>query len=172
MKFGRLALMLVSGLVAVGCKTAVIDGTGGAASTSVATSTTTAKSSTATGVAAECATLPCFDDDMVDGNDCLSCSQTTGECKLEAETCGTNPECGAFVDCFTACPVDDPMTPADEELACLCTDDGTGKCKSPSEPGTCVGDHPDGVNDYVSLVTCVLGDGGENPGACGAVCEQ
>lgn len=173
MRFGLLASVL-TGLAALvaGCKTAVIDGTGGSSSTS-ASKSTTANSSTATGAPADCSTLPCFDDDQVDGNDCLSCSQTTGPCKEESDTCSANAECTAFVACFSACPVDDPMTPEiDEELACLCTDDGTGHCDPASMPGTCVGDHATGVKDYLSLITCVLGDDAGEGGACSVVCEQ
>lgn len=176
MRFGLLASLLTflaCGLVA-GCKTAIIDGSGGSTSTTSTSDAATTHASASTGAPADCATLPCFDDDEIDGNDCLSCSQTTGPCKDEANTCSANDECGAFVACFTACPADDPMTPeVDEEFACLCTDDGTGHCDPASMPGTCVGDHPMGIKDYLSLVTCVLGDAdaGES-GACSAVCEQ
>lgn len=182
MKSKLLGLVLVGGLFAVGCKVSVVDdGVGGTGSTSSSTkasssstkAATTGGMTTTTGMQVDCSTLPCSDMDMDNTNDCLSCSQTIGNCTVETQTCNDNAECGAFLDCLNACPDDDPATPADENLACVCTPNAAGDaCDSMNQPaGTCVGDHMGGINDYIALADCVVGDGMVD-GECTTACAQ
>lgn len=181
MKSKLLGLVLVGGLFAVGCKVSVVDdGVGGTGSTSSSTkasssstkaATTTGGMTTTTGMQVDCSTLPCSDMDMDNTNDCLSCSQTIGACVSENETCGANAECGAFLDCLNACPDDDPATMADENLDCVCANDGT-TCTNLTTAGTCTGDHQGGIQDYIALADCVLGDGMGTDGECTTACPQ
>lgn len=149
------------------CKTPIVDGSGGAAATATTNTSLTATTST---VAPGCGSLPCQDADMEPANDCISCSQTTGLCIADAQSCLENRECGAFIDCVNACPDDDPGTMADENFDCLCANDGM-TCTG-ATLGTCVGDHQAGIDDYRSLVTCVLGDSMGNDGECGLTCSE
>lgn len=182
MKFKALGLVLVGGLFVVGCKVSVVDGAGGSGSTTTTGSkmttttgskmaTTTTGASMSTGMQVDCSTLPCSDSDMDPSNDCLGCSQTMGLCVGETQTCNDNAECGAFLDCLNLCPDDDPSTTADENLDCICANDGMA-CVQMQPAGTCVGDHMGGIQDYLALADCVLGDGMGNDGECGLVCAQ
>jgi hypothetical protein len=161
-----------SSLWALGFSVAVVAGCDDATSGSGGEGSTSSNKSTTASVMPNCTALPCTDTDMDDTNDCVSCSQRAGKCTGQLSACGGNKECVAFFDCSKACPVDDPKTQDDENLACLCTvDPGSGGCKKPSDAGTCAGDHPNGTDAYFALVTCVLGDletgmGGECSGVC------
>lgn len=179
MKFKALGMVLVGGLFMVGCKVTVVDGAGGSGTTSSTTTKTSSSSTKATtgasmttsGMTVDCSTLPCSDMDMDTTNDCLSCSQTIGNCQVETQTCNDNAECGAFLDCLNTCPEDDPSTMNDENLDCLCANDGT-TCTDLTTAGTCTGDHQAGIQDYIALADCVLGDGMGNDGECGLVCNN
>lgn len=116
-----------------------------------------------------CGSLPCSDRDQDPSNDCLSCSQTQGQCVSETQSCIDNPECGAFIDCLEMCAEDDPVTMEDENFDCICVNDGT-KCASTQPAGTCVGDHMGGVTNYIALSDCVYGDGNGNDGECTLAC--
>jgi hypothetical protein len=172
MKFKALGLVLAGGLMLVGCKLTVVDGGGGSTSTTSTTGSKMTTSSTSTGTTTgttttgggDCGTLGC--------TDCQNCAQDPGgECNSLATTCDGNAECGAFLDCVDACPADDASTPdVDENFDCLCTNDGSS-CTANQMAGTCVGDHPDGVDDASALFGCVLGDDTTNPPTAG-VCSQ
>jgi hypothetical protein len=75
---------------------------------------------------------------------------------------GGNAECCAIADCSAACP--DPAVDPAGNLDCFCTNDGTN-CVEEQMPGTCLGDHPNGLEDYAGVVQCIIGD--TCPTSCG-----
>jgi hypothetical protein len=192
---GSVLLGLALGSVALGSgcgnEIEVVSGTGGASSSSHATTKSSSSSSkvsssvssssfnvsstygvgpsSSTGPA-PCADLPCTDQDTDPYDDCVSCSQTIGQCAFEGQTCSQNLECTALADCIAACPGDDPATMVNENLACICTSNDGTSCDVPSEPGTCIGDHNEGVDDYINVAYCVYGDGSADSGECGSAC--
>lgn len=190
MKFKLLAMVALCGVFAVGCKTSGGDtdgsggggtgggGTGGSGNVTVGTTTS--------GMVGTCDDLGvCEGDGMDPASGCFECSiigdDTTAvdggacvedylACFGQAGDCSDgNPDCCAFDDCATACPDDDPATATvDENLECLCTPDTTDPtvCAATSMPGTCIGDHPTGTEDYLTFLFCVVGD----TGVCAVSC--
>lgn len=192
-----LGLALGAGAAGAGCANEIVivdDGSGGAtstttkssssstkvssnASTTVSSSSFNVSSTYGTGPSSSTGPYPCNqipvcqDDDMDPFNDCVTCSQQMGACQFDAQTCSQNPECNAFVACLSSCPEDDPATMQNEALDCICTSSDGFSCDEPSEPGTCLGDHEAGLQDYISMAYCVWGDGSDpSTGECGSVC--
>ena len=177
LRWGALAILAFAGSA---CATAAADGSvGGAggggdvgpstaahgsstthAATASVTSTQVASSSQAAGPATTtgsgpstssggttCGSLPC--------DQCQSCALSPGgDCITQWNACAANSECGAFMNCISACPFDDPNTPGDEQLDCICSNDGT-TCDGNLTPGTCIGDHSSGMNDYSAVGECI-----------------
>jgi len=93
-----------------------------------------------------------------------------GACTGPAGTCQSNPDCANFLACVSNCPADDPATQTNENLDCLCENDGSA-CTALDAAGTCTGDYQNGISDYIDLATCVNGDDttdGECTQACAA----
>lgn len=94
-----------------------------------------------------------------DGLDCGSCQNCAlapgGPCEPEWNACNANSECIGLLDCMSACPVDDPSTVANEELDCICSNDGNN-CDGNLTTGTCFGDHSAGMNDYSLVGDCIF----------------
>jgi hypothetical protein len=97
------------------------------------------------GVGGDCSFV-CTCYDVVDCDNCVAEAQSPGgPCETETNVCAANEECVAFSVCL-------------------------GECEDSDCGSECAEDHPDGVDDYLALYTCVLGDDGVG-GACGPTCS-
>jgi hypothetical protein len=198
MKFKLLAMTALCGVFAVACGKSSSDtsssgggdsGGGGVGGSSNVT--TASMNNTTTGAQLSCAeTFPntCGGDGMTAG--CLDCALTddptvasdAGVCLDSYETCfgtdpatacgtGGDPACCSFVDCLNACPADDPATAdVDENLNCICTNDGTQCTMDQTDPNTCLGADGglQGAQEYIAIIDCLFGQDGMS-GTCGTV---
>src|SRR5205085_3434934 len=94
-----------------------------ATSTSGGGNTTSASTVAASGPSTGTGATVC---DSLDCGSCQNCAFAPGAaCASTFDACMANAECMAFGDCINACPFDDPNTPANEELDCICSNDGS-----------------------------------------------
>jgi hypothetical protein len=124
-------------------------GTGGASSSSSTGQGGSPTTSTGTGGAA-CDTGVAGDYGAGDPVciSCLECSATS-VCAAEYAPCqfGTNAPCDVFLNCAADCSAQ-----CGRQQPCL--DDCLGQGASGAIPGTCMGDHPAGFDEYASFLAC------------------
>jgi hypothetical protein len=123
----------------------------------------------------------CSGDGVDPSSGCLECAVIGdastavdgGTCQDEYITClgtddlctGGNQACCDMVTCLNSCP--DATIDPDGNLDCSCTNDGTSCLPIEDQlPGTCLGDHPNGYNDYLNVISCIFLD------TCSFSCQQ
>lgn len=187
MKFKILAGLALSTVAIAACKVDVIDdagGFGGSAdtvttattgatkATTAATNATTAatnvsvNASTTTGGPVACADIPvCSDMDMDDTNDCIGCA-VANDCSAEVQACAANMDCVAMDTCVNDCPSDNPATPENEFVDCLCTSADGMTCDAMQPATTCVGQHEEGANLWFPYNNCLFATCADGGGPC------
>lgn len=85
--------------------------------------------------------------DALDGG---ACSEAYFTCLGQDGGCGNGEPCCAFLDCADACQ----NLPEQEMFDCICANDGMS-CLQDQPPGSCFGDHPEGVQRYIELDSCL-----------------
>jgi hypothetical protein len=94
--------------------------------------------------------------DALDGGQCAEAYFT---CLGQDGQCGNGEPCCAFIDCVEGCQ----QLPPEEQLDCICTNNGQD-CLNEQQPGTCLGDHPEGLQRYIELDSCIYSQA--CPGSC------
>ncbi|NUP08638.1 MAG: hypothetical protein HOW73_21530 [Polyangiaceae bacterium] len=111
------------------------------------------------------------------GEDYVKCFGSDGSCSEES---GGLPDCCAFYDCFDMCDTDMDGIEDGAELDCFCTnqeDPETGALNcvalEQQQPGTCVGDHKDGLVAALDFEVCIFGqDPGPEDDVCPTSCAE
>jgi hypothetical protein len=147
-----------------------------ATTTTGTTTSTTTTSTTSGGPTGYCDDISqCEGDGVTPQSGCFECTILGddtiafdgGICSADYDQCfgpngnctgGGNPACCSFLNCVNACPADNPNTTTDENLNCLCTNNGSNCIAEPSGSTTCFGKFPTGADDYVTFANCVFGN--------------
>ena len=133
------------------------------------TSTTNTTATTSSGPGMTCDDIGvCQDDDQDPTNDCVTCAIIGDDVSVDGAACqddyvacfGTagdcsdgDVECCGLNDCINACPTD----PA-AQLDCICTNDGTQCTGDTTDPNTCFGQHPEGIEPLITILSCLFTD--------------
>jgi len=139
--------------------------------TSSATGTPTSSS---TGPGMTCDDIGVCSDDTPDqdpSNDCQSCaiigddvSTDSGICQDPYIACfGMTGDCMGDATVLACCGInmcinDCPTDPPDAQLDCICTNDGNTCTATQTDPNTCFGANPDGIEAFIGIIQCIFND--------------